>query len=123
MKGFYCSLPSKSIVAIAALSLLLTIQPCFAEQAPELLRASGERLGQAIGHYGRARSLLIEAIREFDRGANLARPDALIDSQEWRLTLMGRAEDLEKILAPQPRASRTGVRFEADTRLLNQSNK
>lgn len=86
-----------------------------------LERAEGERLAEATGHYARTRSLIIAAIREFDKAAALASPDALIDSQEWRRTLVDRAQDLEKVLDPQPRASRGGVKFDADTRLLNEA--
>ena len=87
-------------------------------QAPALEAARGEDLAAALGHYAKARSLLVSAINEFDRGYKLARPDSLLDSREWRSDLISRAEDLEKVLAPQPRVSKGGVKFEADRRLL-----
>ena len=86
--------------------------------APALETAHGEDLAAALGHYAKSRSLLVSAIDEFDRGYKLARPDSLIDSREWRSDLISRAEDLEKVLAPQPRVSKSGVKFEADRRLL-----
>lgn len=81
-------------------------------------RATGEKLAEAIGHYARSRSLLVQALREFDRARLIAKPDSLIDSDEWRATLLSRAEELEKILSPQPRASKGGVRFDSAQQLL-----
>ena len=86
-------------------------------------RASGEKLATAIGHYARARSLLIAAVGEFDKGLKLANPDAVLDSKEWRITLVNRAEELEKVIDPQPRVSKGGVKFSADSRLLDGANK
>ena len=84
-------------------------------------RTSGEELATAVGHYARARSLLIEAIREFDRGYKIADPDALLDSKRWRASLMDRAKELERVLDPQPKATKGGVKFKADKRLLNEA--
>lgn len=86
-----------------------------------LQEVSRERLSAAVGHYARARSLLIAAIREFDKGYKIARPDALLDSAEWRNTLLDRAEALERVLDPQPRVTRGGVRYEPDRRLLGEA--
>ena len=85
--------------------------------------AKGERLATSMGHYARSRSLLIEAIKEFDRGRKLARPDSLIDAGEWRASVVGRARDLEVVLDPQPRATKSGAKYGADNRLLNLSGK
>lgn len=99
----------------------------YANQGPKasanIEAAEGETLAKAVGHYARARSLLIEAVREFDRGAKTAKPDAILDSEEWRSSLVSRAEDLERILSPQPRVTKGGVKFEANTSLLNVTNK
>jgi hypothetical protein len=97
--------------------------PADTEPTIRIERAQGERLAQAIGHYARARSLLIAAIREFDAGAKLASPQSLLDVTTFRHTLLDRAEDLERILDPQPRVNRGGVRFEADSRLLGEARK
>lgn len=104
-------------------SLLLlavfTPLPCpAAEDSTGIERAKGERLATAIGHYARARSLLIAALREFDKGSTLANPSALLDDDKWRSGIITRAEDLERVLDPQPRKTRTGARYDADTRLL-----
>lgn len=80
--------------------------------------ASPDDLAEAIGRYAKARSLLIAAIREFDLGYKVAKPDAILNSAEWRSDLLKRAADLERVLAPQPRVSKRTVRFEADPRLL-----
>ena len=95
-----------------------------AEPEPILLeRAGGENLAMAAGHYGRARSHLISAVQEFDKGFKLARPDSLVNSKEWRDDIISRAEDLERILAPQPRVTKGGVRFEGYSRLLKSGSK
>jgi len=80
--------------------------------------ANNEQLATAVGHYARTRSLLIAAIHEFDKGYKLAKPDSLINSREWRNDIISRAEDLEKILAPQPRITEGGVKFDANSALL-----
>lgn len=100
----------------------LDIQPG-AIKTPErpsasLERANQEALSAAVGHYARARSLLIAAIREFDDGYKIAKPDAILNSKLWRESVISRAEELEKILAPQPRITKTGVKFRGDNRLL-----
>lgn len=86
-----------------------------------LERAEGEQLATAIGHYTRARSLLLAAVREFDNGLKHANPQVLLDVKEFRNSLIDRAEDLEKVLAPQPKASRGGVQFSPDSRLLGEA--
>jgi len=87
-------------------------------EAAMIGQAGEEEKSAAVGHFARSRSLLIAALREFDQGYKLAKPDAIIDSKQWRDDLISRAEDLERILAPQARASKFGVRYDADARLL-----
>jgi hypothetical protein len=88
------------------------------DEAAMLGQVGEEEKAAAVGHYARARSLLIAALREFDQGYKLAKPDAIIDSKQWRDDLISRAEDLERVLAPQARASKFGVKYDADPRLL-----
>jgi hypothetical protein len=83
----------------------------------------GERLAEAIGHYARARSLILAAIREFDAGKKVASPDVIIDSAEWRSSLIDRATELERILDPQPKLTSGGVRYNPDTRLLGEATR
>lgn len=90
-------------------------------EAALITEVGEEEKSAAIGHFARARSLLIAALREFDQGYKLAKPDAIIDSKQWRDDLISRAEDLERVLAPQARASKFGVKYDADTRLLGNS--
>ena len=80
-----------------------------------IITAKGEKLAIATGHYARARALLIAAVREFDKGFEQVDPSALIDTGSWRNNIMDRAEDLQKILDPQPRRSQGGVRFDDAT--------
>lgn len=79
-------------------------------------RAKGEKLATAMGHYGRARSLLVAAIREFDKGFAIVDPNALLDTRMWRDSLLDRADELARLLDPQPRATKGGVKFGAETR-------
>lgn len=82
-------------------------------------RLEGVKLSEATGYYGRSRALLISAIREFDKALKLSKPDALFDSAEWRQSILDRVEELERVLDPQPRVTKDGVRFDPDSRLLN----
>jgi hypothetical protein len=82
-------------------------------------RREERRLSKSMAHYSRARALLLSAIQEFDRGRELADPSVLIKTDEWRAGLVSRAQQLEKVLAPQSRESgSTGVRLQGDQRLI-----
>lgn len=80
-----------------------------------LQTAKGEKLAVASGHYARARALLIASVREFDQGLDLVDPSALVDTQKWRKSVLDRAEELARVLDPQPRSSRSGIRFDDST--------
>ncbi len=75
--------------------------------------ASADSIASASGHYARARAMLVEALAEFDQATKIASPDMLLDTEEWRLSVISRTEDLNRLLDPQPRVSRDGVRFKA----------
>lgn len=90
---------------------------------PSLKNVQGEKLAQATGHFARARSLLIAALGEFDKGLELANPDALFSSSDWRSDVTARARDIEHILAPQPRETTGGIKFQADPRLLGEAKR
>lgn len=81
-------------------------------------QASDQQSARAIGHYARARSLLIAAIREFDVGMKVAEPSTLLDPSGWRDSIAQRASELERVLDPQPRSTSSGVKFSPDRRLL-----
>lgn len=133
---------TKRCVLIALLALSLTISPSWADggrvsgdgsysgSAPRaalkgvsLGQANQEETTEAIAHFARARSLVIAALHEFDKGRKLASPHELLDTAQWRNTLIDRAEDLDRVLDPQPRATKGGIRFEADPRLLPEADK
>ena len=116
---------TKTIFALVSAALLSLPLQASAEgsDSVSLQRASGAQLASAVGHYARARSLLIAAVREFDQGLKAANPDILIDSTEWRDSILDRAEDLEKVLAPQPGTTERGVYFNPDSRLLGEAFK
>lgn len=80
--------------------------------------ASLQRKDAALGHYGRARSMLVEALAEFEQARKFARPDMLIDPEEWRLSVISRTEELNRILDPKPRVTRGGVVFRANKLLI-----
>lgn len=81
----------------------------------------GPRLAAAIGHFSRARSLLIAAVHEFDAGTRIGNPDLLINSTEWRKAVISQASELERVLSPQPAEPKGGVKYEGDSRLLTES--
>jgi hypothetical protein len=106
-------------------SLLTLISTSVIAQAkgPGLDSVSTEVKGAAVGHYNRSRSLIIAAINEFDRGYKVANPDMLIDSAKLRQCLLDAAAELEKVTSPQGRETKGGVKYDADSRLLNEAIK
>jgi hypothetical protein len=111
-------------VALMAVITALGTRPCVADvQKVSIGQASQEQAAEAVAHYARSRALLIAALNEFDLARKLARPDELIDPVKWRNTLIDRAEDLERVLDPQPRATKGGIRFAPDSRLMPDKNK
>jgi hypothetical protein len=80
--------------------------------------ASEERRDAALGHYARARTMLVEALAEFEQGREIARPDMLLDSEQWRLSIISRTEELNRLLDPQPKVTRSGTRFRASPHLI-----
>jgi hypothetical protein len=97
--------------------------PAFAERENNIGQTSTEATAEAVAHYARARALLVSALHEFDQGRKIARPDELLDPTKWRNTLIDRAQDLERILDPQPKATKGGIKFSADPRLLPEAKK
>lgn len=86
-------------------------------------RAEGPDLATAIGYYARTRALLVTALREFDKGRAKGDPSSLLDTDLWRHTIEDRISDLDRVLSPQPRATRDGVAFEPDSRLIGGGGK
>lgn len=103
---------SKNIVL--ALSLLATL-PIGAKAESY---ATLQRKDTALGHYARSRAMLVEALAEFEQARKIARPDMLIDPEEWRLSVISRTEELNRILDPKPRVTRGGAVFRANKLLI-----
>ena len=80
--------------------------------------ASKNRTNAALGHYARARAMLVEALAEFEQGRKYARPDMLLDPEEWRLSVVSRTEELNRVIDPRPRVTRAGVQFRANKMLI-----
>ncbi len=97
--------------------------PLARAESVNLGQASQEEAAEAVAHYARSRALLIASINEFDKARKIAKPDELLDSSKWRNTLIDRAEDLERVLDPQPKATKGGIKFSADPRLLPEAKK
>lgn len=113
-------------MVVVGSGLLLTLGvglQCSHAESVNLGQASQEESAEAVAHYARSRALLISAIHEFDQARKIAKPDELLDSTKWRNTLIDRAEDLERVLDPQPKASKGGIKFSADPRLLPEASK
>lgn len=120
LKGFL----SMVVLVLSAVGVFSAAAESAAEQKSQpIARAEGEDLQTAIGHFARARSLLIAAVNEFDRGTGLVDPEAIMDVQRFRATLLDRSEELERILDPQPRVTRSGVQYSPDVRLLGEANR
>lgn len=62
--------------------------------------------------------MLVEALAEFEQARKIARPDMLIDPEEWRISIVSRTEELNRILDPKPMVTREGVRFHANPLLI-----
>lgn len=84
-----------------------------------ILVVENAELSAAIGHYTRARKLLLAALKEFDKGSSIANPEVLIDVEAWRQSVSDRAEDLQIIISPQPRISKDGVHYDADIKIFD----
>ena len=105
-------------ILFAVLALQISVEPAGAQKA-----ASNQRTQAAVGHYARARSLLVEALAEFEAGRRAARPDLLIDPEEWRISIISRTEELNRVLDPQPRVTSSGVRFKAGDHLIRRDSR
>lgn len=101
---------SKIMLTIACMAVM----PCTALAQYNEYNQSSERSTAARGHYAHARAHLVRALEEFEIARKLSRPDLLLDSEEWRLSVVSRTEELNRVLDPQPRVTRSGVRFKAD---------
>lgn len=108
--GFDGSRRNFSSLVMVFITILFFAAPVLAEEQEY---ASAGSIASASGHYARARAMLVEALAEFDQATKIASPDMLLDTEEWRLSVISRTEDLNRLLDPQPRVTRDGVRFKA----------
>ncbi|MEZ4753083.1 MAG: hypothetical protein R3A13_02095 [Bdellovibrionota bacterium] len=109
------------ILAICAISISFTANSSAETKSLGLEEAKPEQLAAATGHYAKSRTLLIAAVREFDKAMQIAQPGALLDVNEFRNSLISRAEELERVLDPQPRISESGVKFEAYPSIIGEA--
>jgi hypothetical protein len=80
--------------------------------------AGKERATVAKAHMSRARTLLVEALEEFEEARKYARPDLLLDSEDWRLRVISLTEQLNRVIDPRPRVTREGAVFRVPPRLI-----
>ncbi len=109
-KGFAFSL-------IAAGGFWIYLMPA-AQNAQAQEYASKQRTNAAVGYYARSRAMLVEALEEFEQGRKYARPDLLVDPEEWRLTVISLTEQLNRLIDPKPLVTRDGVVFQANPRMV-----
>ena len=109
------------LLSIFTISLTVLTSANAEMKSLSLEEASSEQLAAASGHYAKSRTLLIAAVREFDKAQKFAQPGALLDVNEFRNSIISRAEELERVLDPQPRISESGVKFEAYPGLLGEA--
>lgn len=86
--------------------------------AAEQQYASKERATVARAHMSRARALMVEALAEFEEAKKYARPDMLIDSEDWRLRVISLTEQLNRVVDPKPRVTREGAVFRTPPRFV-----
>lgn len=84
--------------------------------------ASKQRARVAVGYYARARAMLVEALAEFEQGRKTAQPDMLLDSEEWRLSLISLTEQLNRLVDPKPKVTLEGARFTANPRMIKREH-
>ncbi len=118
MVGFKTILSSTSgLLVVAAFFSFASLNEAEAQRY-----ASKERSNVAVGHYARARTMMVEALKEFEQGRRLARPDLLVDSEDFRLRLISLTEQLNRVVDPQPRVTRQGAIFRASPRLIRRQS-
>ena len=111
----------KIFFAFLVTTIFITSSKAFAEDSSTtLLNSDPQKLAKGIGHFERSRSLLLAAIREFDAGYKYVKPDQVLDTDMWRSSILTRASELETMLSPRPREANTGIKYEADPRLIGE---
>jgi hypothetical protein len=114
---------ARSILAVTCsfcLSNLAKADQPFGYENNPIAYSAPDKAASALGHYARARTLLIGALQEFDKGRRIAQPDPLVNSVDWRETIILRAKELELLIDPRARSTNGGVKYEGDRRLLTE---
>ena len=83
--------------------------------------ADKKTITAATGHYSRARSLLISALKEYDRGVKRADPSSIVNSKKVRNSIIYSARELERLIAPRARKSESGIQYSEEPGLLNEA--
>lgn len=100
---------SKFVTACAAV-LFCSVSGVNAQDVPSEIGAKSNRGAAAIGHYSKARALLIEAIREFEEGKRIARPDLVVNADDWRSGVDQKANELLRLTNPTVTVTESGIR-------------
>lgn len=95
--------------------LFLMLPSAYAQNARY---ASEQRANAAITYYSRARTMLVEALSEYEQGRRYAQPNMLHDPEEFRLALISLTEELNRLVDPHVRITRDGVRVKANPRMI-----
>ncbi len=101
-------------LSVCCLSLLIGAGDARAEAQ----YAGKQRSTVAKAHMSRARTLLVEALEEFEEARKYARPDLLLDSEDFRLRVISLTEQLNRVIDPRPRITREGAVFRVPPRLV-----
>ena len=109
----------KSFMLGCAAALLFAQLTTVVEAQPRY--ASKERSHTAVAHYARARAMCVETLEEFEAGRRFARPDLLLDAEEWRLTLISLCEKLNRLVDPKIRISTQGVQVASNPRMVRRA--
>lgn len=80
--------------------------------------ASEERANAAVTYYSRARTMLVEALAEYEQGRRYAQPNMIHDPEEFRLELISLTEELNRLVDPHVKITRDGVRVKANPRMI-----
>lgn len=80
--------------------------------------ASEQRSNAAITYYSRARTMMVEALAEYEQGRRYAQPNMLHDPEEFRLAVISLTEELNRLVDPHVKITRDGVRVKANPRLI-----
>ena len=105
---------NRYLVGFLTLATITSSGVVYAEQ----VYASKARATVARAHMSRARTLMVEALAEFEEARKYARPDMLIDSEDWRLRVISLTEQLNRVVDPKPRVTREGAVFRTPPRFI-----